>query len=476
MGINSISAQESVPQEPTSNDFVLTISVDETTLPQGEGFWVDVELKNISGKCFEITHSGFGLFDSGSVWHPFGDPEVDSPEPISRVFEINDIIRDNIRVGASLEPGTHELRINANFQLADNGKEIIVQSNSIILTVTKGIFELTISTEKTSLLQGENLIVDVELKNISGEGYEIIYNILFWPHIPGWRPIDSMGQHTSPNMPETQTSLLNANDVIRNLATSFEINDFGEIAVSQDENEPWFIDTIRLEPGTHELRFSAGFLLLDNESERRQRIVILSAPITFTVLPLSVPHLHTASTWAHTGITEAYHKGFIPADLQNHYQSTITRAEFCRMAVRWLEYATDKSIDEILSEKGLSRDPNAFTDTTDPDILAAFALGITNGVGNNRFAPDEPFTREQAAVMMMNTCKAIGAETGNHPPADFADMESASSWARDGISFVSANGIMRGTGFGNFSPKRMFSIQESILMFNNIKHDALPGR
>ena len=49
--------------------------------------------------------------------------------------------------------------------------------------------------------------------------------------------------------------------------------------------------------------------------------------------------------------------------------------------------ATGKKIDAILAEQGLSRSPNAFTDTNDSDILAAYALGITKGTGNNQFSP-----------------------------------------------------------------------------------------
>ena len=189
------------------------------------------------------------------------------------------------------------------------------------------------------------------------------------------------------------------------------------------------------------------------------------------VLPFA-PNLPTASEWAHEGITEAYSKGFIPEELQSNYQNVITRAQFCRMAVRWLEYATGNGIDAVLAEKGLTRDLNVFTDTDDPDILAAFALGITNGIGGSSFDPDGQITREQAATMIMRICKAIGADIGSLPPSGFADMENASSWAHDGISFVRANGIMQGAGGNIFNPKGVFTIQENIVAFNNIAHDA----
>ena len=188
----------------------------------------------------------------------------------------------------------------------------------------------------------------------------------------------------------------------------------------------------------------------------------------------TVPNIDTADNWAHEGINEAYQKGFIPEELLNNFNYVINRQEFCRMAVRWVEYATGKSIDTVLFEKGLARSPNAFTDTSDPDILAAYALGITAGIGNNQFNPLGQFPRQQAAMMIMNACRAIGADVSNLPTADFADMNSAASWAHPGINFVRVREIMRGIGGGNFGPHTLYTIQESIVTFNNIKVEVLP--
>jgi hypothetical protein len=145
------------------------------------------------------------------------------------------------------------------------------------------------------------------------------------------------------------------------------------------------------------------------------------------------------------------------------------------MAVKWVEYATGKSIDAVLAEQGKSRDPNAFIDTSDSYILAAFALNIVSGAGGGTFNPNGQFSREQAAVMIMNACRAIGANTENPPASGFADIGSAASWAHNGINFAQANDIMSGSG-GNFNPSGIYTRQESIVTFNNIKHDELPGR
>jgi endoglucanase len=190
--------------------------------------------------------------------------------------------------------------------------------------------------------------------------------------------------------------------------------------------------------------------------------------LVLAFIPAATANPGAASAWARPGITEAIGKGFVPADIQGSYTDTISRAEFCRMAVKWVEIATGKDIDALLTEKGVSRNPNAFTDTNDPDILAAAALGITDGTGNNLFNPNGGFDRQQAATMIRNVCGIIGANTANPPNAGFADINDAGAWARSAINFVGANGIMSGTGGGSFSPLEPYTREQSIVTFNNI--------
>ena len=131
--------------ERLSAPFVLTISVEETSLPQGESFRAHVELQNNSGEDVEITY-GFLFQPLIPNWHLFD--EIDRPpsgQPRSRFFEANSIIKnigfwgDEVwRIGTTLEVGTHELRFNATFYLnweQENQQEISIWSNPIVLTV-----------------------------------------------------------------------------------------------------------------------------------------------------------------------------------------------------------------------------------------------------------------------------------------------------------------------------------------------------
>ena len=76
--------------------------------------------------------------------------------------------------------------------------------------------------------------------------------------------------------------------------------------------------------------------------------------------------------------------------------------------------------------------------------------------------------------MIMNACRAAGLDVSNTANAGFADINTASSWAVDAINFCRNNGIMSGTGNDNFSPKGAYTREQSIITFNNIRHNELP--
>ena len=217
---------------------------------------------------------------------------------------------------------------------------------------------------------------------------------------------------------------------------------------------------------------------------RRVVAVLAAFALSFSLVPaVTAAPIDTAADWAREGIKDAVEKGFVPADIQDNYKNVITRLEFCRMAVKWLEYSIGDKIGALLAENGVIIDPGAFADTADPDILAAFALSVVTGEiapsaeRPGVFNPGGSFTRQQAAVMVTNTCAAIGANTRNPNAADFYDMNLADTWAVGGINFARANGIMKGatdTPPYFFDPHGTFTRQESILLFNNIVPESLP--
>jgi hypothetical protein len=170
----------------------------------------------------------------------------------------------------------------------------------------------------------------------------------------------------------------------------------------------------------------------------------------------------TASGWAVNYVRRADFAGIVPETMYEDWQGDTTRAEFCILALNYLTHATGKTAEQLLSDRGLEIDPGRFTDTDDPGILAAAALGITEGIGGGRFGPEFGFTREQAATMLRRMCLLLeGYDAGNIPAATFSDMDKASGYAEDAIAFVQYHGIMGGSG-GRFMPDEPFTREQSV--------------
>jgi uncharacterized repeat protein (TIGR02543 family) len=127
----------------TAEDFVLTISVEETTLAQGEDFRVTAELKNNSGEDIEIFFCSLA-YPIISGWQlPIEMGAEESFEfgvtffPKNSTMQIYAIqgVGATWHIGHTLEPGTHELRFIARFSLDEQEEQITIWSNAIILTV-----------------------------------------------------------------------------------------------------------------------------------------------------------------------------------------------------------------------------------------------------------------------------------------------------------------------------------------------------
>ena len=178
--------------------------------------------------------------------------------------------------------------------------------------------------------------------------------------------------------------------------------------------------------------------------------------------------LQSASAWAEPTITQAMYAELVPASLQGNYAANLTRGEFCRIAVQYVEVVTGLSAEEYLAQKNIQVNRNAFTDTNDRDILVANAIGVAGGVGGGKFNPNGLLTREQVAVMVANTKIALGASADVRTTTlSFADSASASDWAKFGIAYVVQYDIMGGTGQNRFSPKGMYTREQAIATFYN---------
>lgn len=189
--------------------------------------------------------------------------------------------------------------------------------------------------------------------------------------------------------------------------------------------------------------------------------LVIERPLTFGEMGVSA--------WAEEEVKGALEDELILESMYKTMKNKITRKEFCYLVVNMLTKKYSKSIEEILEEKSLTLNHEAFVDTADDYILSANALGIVNGKENNCFDPDGYITRQEAATMLYRTAKVMGVTEPNSEKLVFTDEEKFANWGKDGIFFVSASlsnkgmRVMGGVEDGKFDPAGFYTKEQSVL-------------
>ena len=185
------------------------------------------------------------------------------------------------------------------------------------------------------------------------------------------------------------------------------------------------------------------------------------------------------SSWALAEIIKAMDLKLIPDILlkpYSEYTRPITRAEFAAVSVK---------VYEALS--GTTASPSAtnpFSDTSDIEILKAYNLGITMGTSASLFSPNDLLSREEAATMLTRVFKRVTmsgwtlAEDSKftlsyNKTSTFADDNRISDWAKDSVYFMTAKGIIQGTGNNKFSPRAITSEEKAEGSANATREQAL---
>lgn len=175
-----------------------------------------------------------------------------------------------------------------------------------------------------------------------------------------------------------------------------------------------------------------------------------------------------ASDWAAATLKRAVEAGLLPGILKGaDMTKSITREEFCELAVSLYETATAKTAEPAAR--------NPFSDTQNQQVLKAYNLGITSGTTSDTFSPKAFISREQMAGMLYRTARLI-APTADYSAVNnksFHDQKSISSWAVDGIRYLSAKAVFTGDNNGNFLPKSMATREAAVAVVIRA-YDMLP--
>lgn len=116
---------------------------------------------------------------------------------------------------------------------------------------------------------------------------------------------------------------------------------------------------------------------------------------------------------------------------------TLTRAQFIVLLLLAYNIAADENPTDNFSDAG---------DTYYTGYLAAAKrLGISKGVGDNKFAPGQAITRQEMFTLLYNTLKGIdGLPKGDSGKtlSDFTDSERIASYAEEALAYLVETGVV----------------------------------
>ena len=154
------------------------------------------------------------------------------------------------------------------------------------------------------------------------------------------------------------------------------------------------------------------------------------------------------------------------------HQAEITRHNFCQLIRLLVNREMENDfIAEIITKAG-----QPFSDTNNNNVLFCYGAGIVSGKGEGKFFPDDTLTREQAAVIVVNTLNFIEKHQNSNmigqtvvAPLDFQDAAQVSPWAANAVSIAHQQGILKGDGV-NFNPKESVTCEQAnILIYQSFK-------
>ena len=98
----------------------------------------------------------------------------------------------------------------------------------------------------------------------------------------------------------------------------------------------------------------------------------------------------------------------------------------------------------------------------------AAAEGIVAGVGDGKFAPDQPISRQDLAVMLW---RYAGSPDPRKNELDFSDAGKVSEYAWKALCWANENGIVNGKGNRVLDPKGKATRAEAAQMLKNYIED-----
>ena len=165
------------------------------------------------------------------------------------------------------------------------------------------------------------------------------------------------------------------------------------------------------------------------------------------------------SHWAEENINNFINKGYINGYEDSTFKpdNSITRAEFIKIFNKYFG---------LTNTSGQS-----FSDTANhwakDEIDIAITNKIVSGFEDKTFRPDEPITREQAALIISNYKKLPNNNLNSINK--YSDSNSISNWAKNAVEAMLEKGYMSGYFDNTLKPKNNLTRAEAVTLLSRIK-------
>lgn len=199
---------------------------------------------------------------------------------------------------------------------------------------------------------------------------------------------------------------------------------------------------------------------------KKKRIATTAAAITLSMAMgatvFAMPN-DIGGHWAQSTITQWTSKGYISGYPDGTFKpdNSITRAEFVVLVNKAMGY-TKKGNAYF---KDLSSSHWAYN-----EIMKGVSAGYISGDASGTFRPDDPVSRQEAAVMISKIL-----DLGKNPAAaaKFVDYRFIPAWSVGYVGSVTESGIMSGYPDGDFKADRVLTRAEAVVSLDGVsKYDG----
>lgn len=173
----------------------------------------------------------------------------------------------------------------------------------------------------------------------------------------------------------------------------------------------------------------------------------------------------TANHWAKESINYVVSKGYFKGVGGNRFapNDSITRADFVTVLGRMAGIDQSKFMNNVFKD-------------VDGGYYAAYVNwanenGIVQGIGDGKFEPKRPITREEMAVIMNKFLQVTNKTLLEKESKTFTDDGTIAPWAKEAVHHMAKLGIVKGMNDGVFRPKSGLTRGQVAQVLYNMDHN-----